>query len=173
MLGQYGHVYSCKCAEERTLLESFKGSSVIVHGRVIGKRLTSFRETMTTASATYVREKLKEDKEKLKLFLSDLVFEVRLVVIESFKGGKVGDTLTIYTTTTSGSCGIKFDLEKEYIVYTLKRCHQYFLFLKEEEEKKGAVEKENTYWVHACTRTAGYVNSEAVELRNLGKGNRE
>lgn len=172
LLGQYGHVYSCKCAEERTLIESFKGSSVIVRGRVIGKRLTSFKETMSTANATYVRDKLKEDKEKLELFLSDFVYEVRLVVKESFKGGEEGDTLTIYTTITSGSCGIRFDLEKEYIVYTLKRCQQYFLFLTE-KERKGIVEKENTYWAHTCTRTAEYDNSEAVELRKLQKGTRE
>ena len=172
LLGLYGHVYGCKCGGPGTIKESFKGSSVIVHGRVVDKRLTSFEKTMKTAKVNYVRDKLKDDKKKLQLFLSDFVYEIRLVVKESFKGSSVGDTLTIYTTMTSGSCGYWFDLNKEYIVYTLKSSWHYFLFLTETERKEN-FEKENTYWAHACTRTAEYHDSEAIELRDLQKGARE
>ena len=113
-----------------------------------------------------MKNKLRDDKEKLQLFLSDFVYEIRLLVKESFRGSNAGDTLTIYTTMTSGSCGYRFDLDKEYIVYTLKKSWHYFLFLSE-EERKGNFERENTYWAHACTRTTEYNNSEAAELQQL------
>lgn len=166
LLGICGHAYSCKCDGSRTIKESFKGSSVIVHGRVVGKRLMSFDKTMNTTKADYVKNKLKEDKQKLQLFLSDFVYEIRFLVKESFRGSNTGDTLTIYTTRTSGSCGYRFDLDKEYIVYTLKKSWDYFLFLSE-EEREANFERENTYWAHACTRTTEYYKSEAAELRQL------
>ena len=172
LLGICGHVYSCKCDGPGTIKESFKGSSVIVRGRVVGKRLMSFDKTMNATKVDYVKNKLRDDKEKLQLFLSDFVYEIRLLVKESFRGSNAGDTLTIYTTTTSGSCGYRFDLDKEYIVYTLKKSLHYFLFLSE-EERKDNFERENTYWAHACTRTTEYNNAEAAELRQLQSDERE
>jgi hypothetical protein len=121
---------------------------------------------MATAKADYVKNKLMNDKEKLQTFLSDSVYEVRLLVVESFKGSGVGDTLTIYTRT--GSCGVRFNLNKEYIVYTLQRSWHYHDFLTElvGQEK---FEKENTSWAHRCTRTTIYDNVEASGLRQLQK----
>jgi hypothetical protein len=173
LIGLFGPAYGCKCARDLTVMESFGGSTFIVHGKVVAKRLTSFSETMDTEHANYVKTKLRDDdKSKLELFLSDFVYEVKLVVLENFKEGTVGDTLSVYTTKTHGSCGISFDLNKEYLVYTLKTCHQYFLFLTESEREK-KFEKENTHWVHACTRTAEYNRSEAAELRELQTGIRK
>jgi hypothetical protein len=109
-----------------------------------------------------MKHKLVNDREKLQTFLSDSVYEIRLLVKEIFKGSGVSDTLTIYTRT--GSCGFRFQLDKEYIVYTLQRDWHYHDFLTESKEK---VEKENTYWAHRCTRTAIYEETEASSLRQL------
>ena len=170
VLGLLGKASGCKCdGPDRTLNQSVKGHSVIIHGRVIDKKLVPFESTMNTSKVDYVKRKLMNDKENLKTFLSDSVYEIRLLVKESFKGSGNGDTLTIYTRT--GSCGIPFQLEKEYIVYTLQRGWHYHDFLNEltGQEK---FEKENTYWAHRCTRTTTYDKGEASALRQL-KNNKD
>jgi hypothetical protein len=165
VLGLVGQAFGCKCdGPDRTLKQSFNGHSVIVHGRVISLTLIPFQRTMNASKADYVRRRLINDKENLKTFLSDSVYEIRLLVKESFKGSGVGDTLTIYTRT--GSCGVPFQLEQDYIVYTLQRAWHYHGFLTEllGQEK---FEKENTYYAHRCTRTTLYDKSEASALRQL------
>lgn len=166
LLGISMRGYSCKCGDTTTIKESFRGSSVIVHGRVVTKTLVSLDKTMSANKAEYVKNKLNGDKDKLQLFLSDRIVEIRLVVIESFKGSSPGDTLTIYTSALTGSCRYWFDVNKEYIVYTLKSSWLYFHFLNESEERQ-RFEKENTYWAHPCTRTTEYKNSEIAALRKL------
>jgi hypothetical protein len=119
---------------------------------------------MNTANVDYVKNKLIKDKDKFQTFLSDSVYEVRLLVKESFKGSVVGDTLAIYTRTSS--CGVRFNLDKEYIVYTLQQGWHYHDFLTE-LEGQNKFEKENTYWAHRCTRTTVYDTAEAMGLRQL------
>jgi hypothetical protein len=160
--------YACKCDGERTIAGSFKGSALIVHGRVLSKQLVSFAETMRANKANEVKEILKADQKKLQLFESNFIFEIKLEVVESFKGSSVRDTLTIYTTRNSSSCGYRFELGKGYIVYALKKSFQYSMFLTGLDEKE-SFEKDNTYWTNHCMRTTEYYKSEADELRKLKK----
>jgi hypothetical protein len=164
-LGSY-YSYACKCAYDPTITESFKGSTLVVHGRVVNKKLISFAETMRTSKANEVKERLKTDQQTLQLFETDYVFEIKLEVVENFKGSSIRDTLTIYTTMSSGSCGYKFDLAKDYIVYASKKSFHYSMFLTA-SERKDNFEKENTYWVHRCMRTSEYHKPEANELRKI------
>lgn len=165
ILGLVGQAFGCKCdGPDRTLKQSFNGHAVIVHGRVISMKLVPFQSTMNASKVDLLKRKLMNDKKNLKTFSSDSVYEIQLLVKESFKGSGVGDTLTIYTRT--GSCGVPFQLEKDYIVYTLQRGWHYHEFLTElmgQEE----FEKENTYWAHRCTRTTLYDKSEASALKQL------
>ncbi len=160
------HSYACKCADDRTIAESFKGSTLVVHGRVISKELISFAETIRPNKVNEVKEKLKNDQQKPQMFESDFIFEIKLEVMEDFKGSSVRDTVTIYTTKNNGSCGYKFEMGKEYIVYALKKSFQYYLFLTEPDRKKD-FERENTFWTDTCMRTADYYRPEADELRKL------
>jgi hypothetical protein len=167
VFGIVGQALGCKCnGPDRTLKQSFNGHSIIVDGKVISKKLVSFQSTMNASKVDYVKRKLMNDKENLKAFLSDSVYEIQLLVKESFKGSRVGDILIIYTRATS--CGVPFQLEKDYIVYTLQRAWHYHDFLTQllGQEK---FENENTYWAHRCTRTALYDKNEASTLRQLRK----
>jgi hypothetical protein len=164
VLGLARQAYSCKCDGERSVKESFTGHSIIVDGKVVSKQLIPFERTMDAGTVEYVRNKLKKDKTQLQIFQADSVYEIRLLVKESFKGSSIGDTLTIYTRTSS--CGFRFQLDREYIVYTLTKSGHYHDFLSESESEE-KFEKENTYWAHGCTRTTLYDNAEATELRQL------
>jgi len=164
LLGLSVQGYSCKCGDTPTIEDSFKGSSVIVHGRVLSKKLVSLDQTMDVVKAADLRNKLKDDHHKLEFLLAERIIEIKFVVKESFKGSVVGDTLTIYTPGMSGSCRYWFDVDKEYIVYNLKSSWLYRFVLSESEEND--FEREGTYWAYSCTRTTEYAESEALELRN-------
>jgi hypothetical protein len=159
------HVYACKCNGPGTVKESYPGAAVVVHGKVVSKKVVSFASTMKVKAAGDVRKKLASDAQKLQLFESNFIFEIKLQVIEKFKGN-VGDTVILYTTINGASCGYQFETEKQYIVYAYAKSHSYRFFLTE-PERNGNFEKENTYWTNHCTRTAVYYKSEADELRKI------
>ena len=157
--------YACKCNETPTVEASYNLPGIIVHGQVVDKQLVSLSKTMKTEKAEELREKLRGDTRMLELLGSELVFEIKLKVVESFKKN-AGDTIIIYATINSASCGYKFEMQKHYIVYASDKSHAYFPFLTH-RERKSDIEKGETYWTNHCTRTAEYDKSEADLLRKL------
>ena len=139
----------------------------IIHGKVISREIVAFANTVKADKEDEIRNGLKTDKQKLQLFDSDLIFEVRLQVLESLKGN-IGDTVTIFTPIAGASCGYRFELGNEYIVYASAE-NSLFGFFLTESQRKEHIEKENTYWTSHCTRTAVYSKQEAEELKRLNK----
>src|SRR5688500_4715852 len=124
------------------------------------------KKTINQDEVSVIKERLKGDNEKLQLFESYYVFEIKFEIIEKYKGTVLRDTLTIYTAPKSASCGYKFEKGKIYIVYGSKKSDIGFMFLSDSDVYKN-LEKENTFWTNHCTRTTQYNRSEADELRKL------
>jgi hypothetical protein len=165
-----GYAYACKCSDPGTVKDSYDNATTVVHGKVISRKVVSFAKTIKTDREDEIRNTLRADKKKLQLFESDLIFEIKIQIIEKFKHN-IGDTVTIYTAISGASCGYRFEMEKEYIVYASNKSYAYHFFLTQSLIKEN-VEKENTYWTNHCTRTTWYYSKEADELKKLRKQGR-
>lgn len=149
-----------------TVKEEFKTNDLIIYGRVISKKLVPPSATIKENMVKDARTRLKDDKQKLSFFDTDYIFEVKLVVIEKYKGGNLRDTVTIYTAMRSATCGYAFEKDKVYVIYASKKSYMDFMFLAESDRDKN-LEKENTYWTSHCSRTTEYNKLEADELKTL------
>jgi hypothetical protein len=167
LIGIAWNACACKCASDPgTVREEFKCYGLVIYGKVISKVLVAPSKTIKENKVNEVRTRLKDDRQKLVFFDTDYIFEVKIKIIEKFKGTDIGDTVTIYTAMKSASCGYAFEKDKAYIIYASKRCYMDFAFLPESDRNKN-LEKENTYWTTYCSRTAEYSKHEADELRIL------
>lgn len=168
ILGISGHTYSCKCNGNGTVKEAFENADLIIHGKVLSQQLISFAKTIKDDKVNEVKEGLKGDQQKLRFFEMGYIYEVKLEVIEKYKGESHLDTATIYTTMNSASCGYKFDNGKTYIIYGSKKCYINSMFVAEADRSKN-LERVNTYWTSHCTRTTQYNKPEADELITIKK----
>ena len=168
MVVSISQTFACKCSDTWTIRESFKHVPIIISGKVLKRKVVSFAETIRTEKLQDIEKDIAGDSQKLKMFKMNFVFEVQFLVTERFKELNIQDTITIYTTITSGSCGFRFEEGKEYIVYGTKK--GFYPFMLTEVMKKEMIERENTYWTTHCTRTQLYNELEAKELRLLKKG---
>lgn len=155
---------ACSCEESGSLEESFHYSDAVFHGKVINKSYVSFAESLEKLAADSIRQEL--DENKLSLFDSEFIVKVELEIQKCFKGNLFNDTIVIYTTRTSASCGYGgFEIGKEYIVYGSSKSYAFWSFIKNADKLK--IEKQNTYWTNHCTRTEAYNYREAKELEKL------
>lgn len=168
LLGVLGHSYGCKCDGPGTVKGSFGGSDVVVSGRVLSKELVPYSQTVKLDSVSEIKKRLNGDKQKLKFFEMSYIFKIELEIDEKYKGINLRDTITIYTTINSASCGYKFEVGKSYIVYASNKSYLDFMFMNKVDLNTG-IRRENTYWTSHCTRTTEYNNLEASELRQLSK----
>lgn len=161
------YAYACKCGDPLSVEESFKSTSLIVHAKVLSKQFVPFTETVQSDKVKSIEERIKSDQRKLELFRSNYVYKVTLEVIENFKGSTKGHVITVFTTATSASCGYRFEVGSEYLLYGIRRDFLMGLFLGHNDQEE--VEKENTYWTNHCTRTAEYHQQERESLRRLSR----
>lgn len=156
--------FACKCEDPESVQESFNYSDAVFHGKVINKSLVSFGQSIKSESADSIRHFL--DDNKLSLFDSEFIIRVELEIKKCYKGNIFNDTIVIYTTRTSSSCGyLGFEIGKEYIVYGLRKSYAFRTFFKNAEGSD--IEKQNTFWTNQCTRTDEYNYEEAKELETL------
>jgi hypothetical protein len=168
LLGFTGFCYACKCGGPGTVKSSFEGSHVVVSGRVLSKQLVPFSQTIRPDSVSAIRERFKDDKQNLEFFEMNYFFKIDLSIVDRYKGTDLPDTVTIYTSMHSASCGYKFELGKSYIIYASNSSHLSFMFNDRFGLGKGS-QKEDTYWTNRCTRTTEYNSVEADELTLLTK----
>jgi hypothetical protein len=166
IVGVAGHGYACKCGGPWSVEEEFVDTELIVQGKVISKKLVSIQETLKQDKVSGVKERLKGDDQKLQFFESYYVYEIKIEIIEKYKGTVLRDTLTIYTPPKAASCGYKFEMGKIYIVYASRRSDIGFMFLSDADLHEN-LEEENTFWTNHCTRTTVFKKLEADELRRL------
>src|SRR5688572_6741580 len=109
IVGVAGHVYACNCGGPWSVEEEFVDTELIVQGKVISKELVALQQTLKQDKVSGVKERLKDEDQKLQFFESYYVFEIKIEITERFKGTVVGDTVTIYTVPKAASCGYKFE----------------------------------------------------------------
>lgn len=155
---------ACSCEEPGSVEESFNYSDAVFLGKVINTSFVTFAESIKTEAADSIRKNL--DENKLSLFDSEFIMKVEFEITKCYKGNIFNDTIIIYTTLTSASCGYRgFEIGKDYIVYSSTKSYAFWTFMKNADEN--AFEQQNTYWTNQCTRTAEYNYAEAKELENL------
>ena len=155
---------ACSCEEPGSVEESFKYSDAVFHGKVINKSFVTFAESIRTETADSIRQNL--DENKLSLFDSEFIMKVDFEITKCYKGDIFNDTIVIYTTRTSASCGYRgFEIGKDYIIYGSTKSYAFWTFIKNADEY--VFEKQNTFWTNQCTRTDEYNYAEAKELEKL------
>lgn len=160
--------YPCKCGGPDTVEGSFASSDVILSGLVLCKELVPFTQTVIPDSVSAIIDRIKDDEQKLDFLKKSYVYKIELEVSEKYKGTNICDTLTIYTSMNSASCGYKFEERKSFIIYASKKSYLEFMFMGTSESNKG-FGKEGTYWTNQCTRTTEYNDAEAEKLRLLSE----
>ncbi len=163
-----GYVYGCKCGGPGTIKESFKYTDLIIYGKVLSKKVVRYEESIKLDKIKDIKEKL--DTLKLKYFESSNIYKIEMEVIKNYKGENLKDTITIFTSMFSASCGYNFQNDKTYIIYASKKCDLSVFFLPESERNKG-VEKKDTYWTNICTRTTEFNKLEDEELTSIEMSN--
>ncbi len=152
---------ACNCEGSGSVEESFNYADAVFHGKVINKSFVSFGESIRIEAADSIRQNL--DENKLSDFDSEFIVKVEFEIKKCYKGNFFNDTIVIYTTRTSASCGYRgFEIGKEYIIYGSTKSYSFWTFIKDADEY--AFEKKDTFWTNQCTRTDEYNYGEAKEL---------
>ena len=155
---------ACSCEEPGSIEESFNYSDAVFDGKVISKSFVTFAESIRIEAADSMRQNL--DENKLNLFDSEFIMKVEFEITKCYKGNISNDTIVIYTTRTSASCGYPgFEIGHDYIVYGSTKSYAFWTFFKNTDDY--VIEKQNTFWTNQCTRTEEYNYTEAKELEKL------
>ena len=155
LFGLFGQTYACKCNGLPTKEEGLKSSDLVIYGKVISTRLISFAKTIDSNKISAFKEKLKGDKKKLGLFERDWIQEVEILVKEKIKGEIKKDTVTIFTSWSSASCGYRFKMDVLYHVYAKRQSYLNVFFLNHKDRNKEFGRK-NSFWTNQCTLTSEY-----------------
>ncbi len=158
----------CSCQDPGTVEEAFLETPFIIHGKVLSQTFAHYKSAMNDSGAAILSARFQQDTQKLLLLETQMLVKTELKVLEKFKGNIQTDTITVYTTRTSGSCGYRgFIPGAEYIVYASGKSYAFWPFT--EGAKDIHLEKENTYWTNQCTRTSAYEKSEAKALKRISR----
>ena len=156
---------ACRCEDPGTVSEAYNYTETIIHGKVIQKSFVTFESSMNIEKADSLKIKLKGDDQKLELLDSEFIIEVKIEILKVYKGELVGDTIKLYTSRNSASCGFtRFEEGQDFIIYASSKSYAFWLF-----NSESRLEKENTLWTNHCTRTTEHNASEAGELDLLMK----
>lgn len=165
LLGMSLHCLACKCNDPGTIKESYERRGIIVSAKVLRIETIAYSETILESEVKKMVLDLKDDPRRLALFTSKSLLKVTVLVTESFKGEGIPGIITIYTPALGGSCGFRFQLNREYIIYEGGWLFDSLFFDGDEEHKN--LKQPHTYWTHACTRTRVFEESEAKALRAM------
>lgn len=156
---------ACSCDLPHTVANAFKYTQTIVHGRVIKKSFISVENAMMKEKADSLKIILQDDSQGLALLGAKLITEIHVKILKVYKGTLIGDTITVYTSRSSASCGFtRFIVGQEFLIYASSNSDVFPMF-----RQKIRLEKENTFWTNYCTRTKEYDFQEALELSSLGR----
>lgn len=159
------HCLACRCNDPGPVRGSYERKGIIVSAKVIRIDTVAYSETILESEVKRTVLDLKDDPGRLALFTSKSLLKVTVLVTERFKGEGIPNTITIYTPVLGASCGFRFQLNQEYIIYEGGGLFGSLFFDGGKELKN--LKKPHTYWTHACTRTRVFDESEAKALRAL------
>lgn len=158
---------ACKTQGPDDVKTEFKGTEVIVHGKVLSKKIVSYASTLSTEKLDMIREKYKSDSQKLTFLNSESIIKVELEIIESYRGNKLKNKIVVYTSRFGASCGFRrFKIGGDFQVYLSTKNQMEFLFAKASSGTKDNL----GLWTNHCTWTKGFDKSEHEELCELKNG---
>lgn len=120
------HAYGCSCVGNAEVEESYQSNTLVVVAQVI--EVDTVRIWSDTSYAFRRFQRLQELNEidssmsyqkyldKYNTYCIKLL-DYTVVVKESFKGAKSGDTLKIRTGFEHGDCGFRFQQDGEFLIY--------------------------------------------------------
>ena len=140
---------ACECGVEAIVGNAIKAADVVFVGKVLSKDLFLYVD-----SSFYPRypNSLSAGRSSLSRY--------KILIKNIYKGGTVGDTLTIYTGNGGGDCGWPFKEGKTYIIYGIET----------PSVKKGEnplPHGKNIFWTSICQRTRAFNKSEIVEIEKI------
>lgn len=139
---------ACTCHEFESQQELIEATDYVVQGTVVSKsQLTYFDTTKVDPSDTIALLFANEDGLKIR---SEKVIEIKVKVKSVFKGQITSDTITIYTSPNSISCGdLRFKENNEYIILGYDRNYPEVI-----------PNQQNAFWTSLCSG-----NSLSSEMR--------
>ncbi|PCJ67494.1 MAG: hypothetical protein COA58_04020 [Bacteroidetes bacterium] len=146
-------IYACSCIGQRTVKEEIKYSDAVVIGKIISKEL------VTLIDSTAVKMFSTDSTVAKGYPYKTIVARYELMLTSVYKGKITTDTIEIFTSVDGRSCGILFEIGKDYIVYG------------EDETYFGQVNNDwpfpkgkNIYWTNICSRTSVKTKEEITEI---------
>ena len=161
-------LFACACGAPQSIDKALKGSTVVFTGLVVKIEYFGLGETMIADSVPIARSLAPH---AAKNFLDvPMVLKATLLVTNEFKGVKKNDTIVVYTGIRGATCGYKFEMNKEYIVYGTTDSYMY-MFLYVNRNRFRNFTKKGIYWTSICSRTTVAVGREQGLLNeHLKKG---
>jgi len=149
-------VFCCSCEGESTVKESIDGSNIVVSAVVISQTITDDLKQFAI-----IQGDTTDFMYKLLKYPSRVV---KLKTITLYKGQVSSDTITIITPPHGASCGVYFEIGKQYIIYgtTQDEINHSQKFVRKSTNN-------NIYWTNSCTRTTPSYKDEEAEILKLTK----
>jgi hypothetical protein len=144
---------ACDCKPTPSIEKSFEQANLVVYARVLSKEFISYSETLLPNWSDSLAKWAKDKGQLLDLStITPNVIRVKVLVLKSYKNQTHLDTLTIYTSRSSASCGFnEFEVAKDYVIFNGVDLFKSSEFKNYKNEN---VQLKNTFWTNQCTRTA-------------------
>lgn len=154
-------VWACSCHYSGSILQVYPKTDIIIHGKVTDKRTVPLTHTIQAFKQSRVTSQSGQSKAR-----DILITQIKVTVIENFKGLENAKEITIFTPVLGASCGYTtFEVGQPFIIYANRRSDLFHFFAK---EAKG-LEIPNTFWTNACMRTTPYSQLEVNTLLKIKK----
>ena len=158
--------HACSCLDPGTVEEAYQNTSNIIRATVLTKNLITLEGTMDRKKALEIRMHYKDKQSILEQLDSILILQIHLRVNRIYKGQVRQDTVIVYTTSTSASCGYtEFETGREYLIYASSKSFIYEVLFNLKLNER--LERNNTFWTHRCTLTKPYDRVEENMLIKL------
>jgi hypothetical protein len=144
---------TCSCVYPTEISKAFLSSKTVAHGEVVELKITKVSDSMDPDSLNQFLKNEKLRQHQSELLNSNFIIQVKFKIIELFKGDIKTDTLILYTTRTSASCGYtNFEIGKQFIIYSCPTSYFFSSFYSTQKNRK--LEKANSNWVTSCSLTS-------------------
>lgn len=138
-----GQVFACKCLEV-SVEDNVASSDIVFKGKILSKVKTTNFDSLNVVI----------DKSDENFREQQMLFPVTAVSIktDTIYKGCGSDTITIITPPSSASCGVRFEVGEEYIVYATRGMRNPY--------KVKCENYNRIFWTHSCTRTGVWYEEE-------------
>ncbi len=152
-------VWACSCHYAGSILQVYPRTDIIIHGKITDKRIVPLTHTIQAFKQSKITSQSGQSKAK-----DILITQIKVDVIENFKGVETAKKVTIFTPVLGASCGYThFEVGQPFIIYANRKSDLFHFFAK---EAKG-LEIPHTFWTNACMRTAPYSQLEVNTLLKI------